>query len=175
MPQKLNAGVVTITPQSGSPPTLYDIQIGNSGQQGLTIASLFDRTTFDEGHLLGNLRLHKLIGGFGSIASKEFATSINAAGVAITAGDFYSINITQNVDGSYTIGFAQEVGAADNQTLTATDADLNADNHDEDMIVKNVGAFLRRAGFHDLTTPAPNGVYAGKTAVQAVALMSFWF
>ncbi len=172
MPQQVTGVAITI--QAGSPTTLYDVQIGNAGYQGRTIADLFDRTTFDEDHVLGNIRLKKIIGGYGALASQEFRDALNL-GLSTTAGDFYSVHFNQNIDGSFEIGFTNAVGGVANQTLTVSESDMEEDTHDLEMVLKNIGAFLRKAGYHDLTTVAPNGIYAGKTAIQAVAGKVFWF
>lgn len=170
MPQQITSVAITLQ----ADPTLYNIQLGPNGYIGRLVADLFDRSTFDEEHMLGNIRLKKIIGGYGNLASDEFAAALDA-GVATTAGDFYGVGFTQNIDGSYVVAFGNVVGGSPNQTLTVQESDLEEDSHDLNLVLLNVGAFLRRAGYHDLTTPAPNGVYAGKTGIQAVALHVFWF
>ncbi len=170
MPQQVTGVALTIN----TDPTKYDVQIGPNGYQDRTIADLFDRSTFDEDHMLGNIRLKKIIGGYGALASQEFRDALDA-GLSTTAGDFYSVGFEQNIDGSFIVSFGNVVGGSPNQTLTVSESDMEEDTHDLEMVLKNVGAFLRKAGYHDLTTVAPNGVYAGKTAIQAVALHTFWF
>ncbi len=170
MPQQVTGVEITIN----TDPTKYDVQIGPNGYQGRTIADLFDRSTFDEDHMLGNIRLKWVIGGYGALASQEFRDALDA-GLSTTAGDFYSVSFAQNIDGSLTISFGNVVGGVANQTLTVSQSDLEEDTHDLEMVLRNIGAFLRKAGYHDLTTVAPNGIYAGKTAIEAVALKTFWF
>ncbi len=170
MPQQVTGVALTIN----TDPTKYDVQIGPNGYQGRTIADLFDRTLFDEDHMLGNIRLKKIIGGYGALASQEFRDALDA-GLSTTAGDFYSVHFNQNLDGSFEVSFANSVGGVPSQTVTVSESDMEEDTHDLEMVLKNIGAFLRKAGYHDLTTAAPNGIYAGKTGIEAVALHTFWF
>jgi hypothetical protein len=65
------------------------------------------------------------------------------------------------------------LGGVANQTITLNPADLLEDTHDLNMVLLNLGAFLRRAGYTDLTTPAPSGLHAGKTGIQAIAEATF--
>jgi hypothetical protein len=153
--------------------TTCTIQIGPNGFGGVSIAGLFDHTQFDPEQLFGNIRLRRIIGNYGVLWSQEFANAINAQGVRCTGGDYYNVSFETNQDGSFTVGFGSSVGAAPNQTITVDPGDLADDTHDLAMVVRNIGSFLRIAGYHDLTTPAANGVYAGKTAVQAVPLWTF--
>lgn len=172
MPQQVTGVAIAI--QSGDP-TLYDVQIGGSGFQGRHVADLFDRTTFDEEHVFGNIRLKWLIGHRGEqLWSQEFTTALNA-GLSTTAGDFYHLALTENVDGSYTLAFGTSPSGVANQTITMTQSDLENDTNDIEMVLKNIGAFLRKAGYTDLTTVAPNGIYEGKTGIQAVAIQTFRF
>lgn len=153
----------------------YSVQIGPNGFQGLPIAGLFDRSTFNPDHLFGNIRLKKVIGNFGELWSKEFADALNANGVGTTSGDFFNVGFSQNQDGSYTLSFGSVLGGSPNQTITVNPADLTEDTHDLNMVVLNLGAFLRRAGFTDLVTPAVGGLYNGKTGIQAIAAATFRF
>jgi hypothetical protein len=154
--------------------TTYSVQIGPNGYSGLTVAALFDHTTFDQDHLFGNIRLKNIIGNYGAnLWSREFEDALNLNGVATTSGDFYNVGFTANADGSYTLAFASVLGGSPNQTITVNPIDLTDDTHDQTMVLKNIGAFLRRAGFTDLTTPATSGLFAGKTGIQAVALQKF--
>ncbi len=156
--------------------TTYDIQMGPNGEQGLQTTSLFDRSTFDQDHLFGNIRLKRVIGGYSVLWSQEFSDAINANGIHTTAATYYSVSFVQNQDGSYTVGFASSIGGSVNQTITYDPGDLaEEDTHDLEMVRRNVGAFLRLAGYSDLTTPAANGVYVGKTAIEAVVEQIFRF
>ena len=164
---------VALTVQGSGPSATYSVQIGPNGFQGMPVSGLFDRTTFDADHLFGNIRLKHVIGNFGELWSKEFADALNAGGIGTTSGDFFNVGFAANRDGSYTLSFGSVLGGVANQTITLNPADLTEDTHDLNMVVKNIGAFLRRSGFSDLTTPATSGLYAGKTAIQAVALQTF--
>lgn len=165
--------IAVVTPEVGQPATEYTLQIGPNGYGAQPIASLFDRTTFDAEHLFGNLRLRRLIGNYGVLWSEEFRQSINASGIKLGGATYFNVTFEQNQDGSFVVGFGQAVGSAPNETITVDPGDLADDTHDLGMIVKNVKSFLRVAGFTDLTTPAPNGVYAGLTAIEAVAMWTF--
>jgi hypothetical protein len=158
--------------QGTAPNQTVSVQVGPNGYSGLPLSgngSFFDRVSFDADHLFGNIRLHYVIGNFGTLWSQEFVDSLNANGVATTAGDFYNVGFEVNDDGSYTISFGSAIGGAVNQTITTDEATLTEDTYDQTILLKNIGAFLRRAGFSDLTTPAATGIYAGETAIQAVA------
>ncbi len=172
MPQPV--GGVQITLGSGTPPTTYDVQIGPNGFQGLTLADLFDRTLFDSEHMIGNIRLKKLIGNYGHVESQEFRDALNA-GVRLTSGDYYGVSFAPNDDGSYVMMFGTVVNGQANQGMTLDPASLDVDTHDMQMVLRNVGTFLRMAGYTDLTTPAPGGLYQGQTGIQAVAGTTFWF
>lgn len=163
---------VQIVPGAGPAPTACQIVMGPNAEE-VTIASLFDRTTFDAEHLFGNIRLKRLIGNYSVLWSDEFRDAINGAGVKTKGATYYNVAFDQNQDNSYTIGFGSAVGGAANETITVDPGDLADDTHDPWMVVRNVGAFLRLAGYTDLTTPAPNGVYAGLTAIEAVAMWTF--
>lgn len=169
MPDQISG--VTITPSMDG--LTYDLQIGPNGYPSLSVASLFDHSTFDEQQLFANIRLRRIIGNYSVLWSQEFTDAINERGVRCRGADYYNVGFSVNQDGSYTIAFGSTVGAAPNQTITVSPETLADDTHDLDAVVKNVGSFLRIAGYMDLTTPAPNGIYAGKTAVQAVPLWTF--
>ncbi len=162
---------VVITPSVDG--LTYSLQIGPNGESGLSVAALFDRTNFDADHLFGNIRLRRIIGNYGVLWSQEFTDAINERGIRTTGADYYNVTFAVNQDGSYTLGFGSAVGAAPNETITVDPQTLADDTHDLEMVKRNVGAFLRIAGYTDLTTPAVSGVYIGKTAVQAVALWTF--
>lgn len=162
---------VQITPASDG--LTYSLQIGPNGYEGLSVADLFDRTAFDAEHLFGNIRLRRLIGNYGVLWSEEFRAALNAGGVRCKGATYFNVGFALNQDGSHTVAFSSAVGAAPSETITVEPADLADDTHDLEMVRRNVGSFLRLAGYTDLTTPAPNGVYAGKTAAQAVALWTF--
>jgi hypothetical protein len=151
----------------------YSVQIGPNRFSGLPVADLFDWVTFNPDHLFGNIRLKHVIGNFGELWSKEFADALNNTGVATTAGDFYNVGFAANQDGSYTLSFGSVLGGVANQTITFNPVDLLEDTHDLNMVLLNLGAFLRRAGYTDLTTPATSGLHAGKTGIQAIAEATF--
>lgn len=170
MPEQVTGVQVTINPTD---PTKYDVQIGPNGWQGLLIEQLFARNSFSAKQLFDNIRLKRLIGNFGPLWSQEFRTALNQNGVRCSGGDYFNVSFDQNVDGSYTVGFSTVVGAAPNETITVAADALLDDTRDIETVVRNIGAFLRIAGYTDLTTPAPNGLYAGKTGPQAVAEWTF--
>lgn len=160
---------VTLTP---NPDGTVNIQIGPNGFQ-IPQTQLFDRVTFDPDHLMGNIRLKNVIGNYGAnVWSQEFLDAINANGIQTTSATFYGLGFTFNPDGSLTVTFGTVLGGTPNQSETFNTADLG-DTHDLGMVVKNIGAWLRMAAFHDLTTPAPNGLYVGKTAVQVIPTLTF--
>lgn len=171
MPDQVSGVQITLDP--GTPATTYSVQIGPNGYQGLTIASLFNRTNFDPDHLFANIRLRRIIGNYGVLWSQEFTDAINTRGIRTQGADYYNVGFSENQDGSYTLAFGSAVGQAPNQTITVDPQTLADDTHDLDVVLKNIGSFLRVAGYTDLTTPAASGVYAGKTGIQAVALWTF--
>lgn len=154
-------------------PTLYDLNIGPNGWQNLQVSQLFERNSFDAQQLFGNIRLKRIIGNYGSLWSQEFAAALNANGIRCTGGDYFNVSFEQNQDGSYTVGWSTAIGQAPNETIVVRPESLADDTRDIEQVRRNIGAFLRIAGYTDLTTPAANGVYAGKTAVQAVAEWTF--
>ncbi len=156
-------------------PELYDVQIGPNGYLGLRVENLFARNSFDAKQLFDNIRLKRLIGNYGPLWSQEFRNALNANGVRCTGGDYYNVTFAVNVDGSYTVGFSTVIGAAPNETITVAADALLDPGFDLETVVRNIGAFLRIAGYTDLTTPAPNGVYAGLKAAEAVALWTFHY
>lgn len=169
MPDQIKGVQVTVNPDG----TTCNIQCGSNGFEGITIASLFSRESFDPDHLLGNIRLRRIIGGYSVLWSQEFTDAINENGVRLGSGDYYNVAFSANQDGSYNIDFGSAVGQPPNQGLTLDPDVLALDSHDIGIVQKNVASFLRIAGYTDLVTPAANGLYAGKTGPQAVALWNF--
>ena len=170
MPSQITG--VTITPNEDF--STVEIQIGPNGFQNIATASLFQRNQFDAAHLKGNVRLKRIIGGFsGALWSQEFKDAINENGIATTPSDYFSVDFVPNDDGSYNLLFSTQLGHAASEGIVINPADMDADTHDLEMVKLNIGSFLRRAGYTDLTTPAANGAYVGKTAVQAVPLWTF--
>lgn len=168
MPNQITG--VTITPNQDG--TTCNVQVGPNGYT-VNIADLFVRNNFDADHLLDNIRLRRIIGGYSVLWSEEFVNSINTNGVRLPCGDYYNVGFTVNPDESVTVAFGSTVGQSPNETITTTPDFLADDTHNIDLVVKNVKSFLRIANFSNLTTPAASGIYAGKTASQAVATWTF--
>lgn len=170
MPEQVT-GVQVIPRQDN--PLLYDLQIGPNGWESLDVSELFGGAPFTVQQMLDNIRLRRIIGNYGPVWSDEFLGALNATGVHCSNVTFYSCEFTENVDGSYTVGFTSAQGQPPNETITVDAAWLSDDLRDLQTVRRNVGAFLRLAGYTDLTTPAPNGLYAGMTGPQAVATWTF--
>lgn len=171
MPNEITG--VQITPHPTDP--TYSIQVGINVYTGQSVAALFDFTQFDPMQLIDNIRLKRIIGGYtpAALFSDEFRGAINAKGIRTAGGDYFNVSFEQNPDESYRISFATSRGAEPSQVINVFADDLIADSRDLSSVRRNVKAFLRIAGYTDLTTPAPSGVYAGKTAAEAVALQTF--
>ncbi len=152
MPQQVT-GVAIIDNEDGT----CAVQIGSSGYGGLDIAGFFDRSTFNQGHLAGNMRLARLIGNYGTVTSEEYLARL-AEGLHLTNDDYTVTSIVDNEDGSYTVGFGS-------QTVTMQTSDLEGDTNDLQMVLRNIGSYLRIQGYTELT--------AG--AIAAVAARSFWY
>lgn len=169
MPDQIKGVQVTVNPDG----TTCNIQVGPNGYENVLISSLFDRSNFDPDHLLANIRLRRVIGGYSVLWSQEFTDAINENGVRLSSGDYYNVQFSVNQDGSYNLDFGNSVGSPPNQGITVDPDTLAQDTHDIEVVMKNVKSFLRIAGYTDLVTPAVNGIYAGKTGPQAVALWTF--
>lgn len=175
MPDQISNVQISIVPaEPNEEPTQCIIQVGPSGYQR-DISYLFDRMTDEPEHLIGNIRLKRIIGGYTSSAlwSSEFLDLLNDSGIKTNTGTYYITDISLNQDGSYTVAFGpSKVGPA-STTVTVALADLQDDTHDVDMVLRNVRSFLRLEGYNDLVTPAANGLNQGNTAIQAVAAATF--
>ncbi len=152
MPQQVS-GVTMIDNEDGT----CAVQIGGAGYGGLDIASFFDRSTFSQDHLAGNMRLARVIGNYGAVTSEEYLARL-AEGLHLTDADYTVTSIVDNEDGGYTVGFGS-------QTVTMQAGDLEGDTNDLQQVLRNIGSFLRIAGYTELT--------AG--AIAAVATQSFWY
>lgn len=168
MPNQITG--VTITPDQNG--TTCNIQVGPNGYT-VPIADLFNRTNFDASQLLDNIRLRRVIGGYSVLWSSEFEQALQESAIRLPCGDYYNVGFTVNPDESVTVAFGSNAGTAPSETVTTTNDWLADDTHNIDLVPKNVASFLRVANFSDLTTPAASGLYAGKTASEAVALWTF--
>lgn len=136
------------------------VQVGPNGYGGMnTQSTFFDRNTFNPDQLAGNIRLARLVGNYvGTGVSAEFLARLKAAGVKLSDADYPVDNLAYNADGTVTVTYGPS-------TLTVPAAQVEGDTGDQSILLPNVAAFLRKAGYTSLTPQA----------IAAVAAASFWY
>lgn len=128
-------------------------------------AWFFDRSSFNDTHMVKNLRLARNIGTQAELASREFLDAVNGVNKGMDLGDgtyfIRNIALVAGTNDEYEVGFAKTRNGAVTQTITVNkNALTQPTSENPEDVLDNVKAFLRVGGFTDFTPAAINAIKA---------------